>query len=106
MTSDTFKQTILPLQSHMQLLAERMLGSEAEAEDVETVAELADGVRKITLPEEFSYFRIFKELANDDKAGLYKQQSASQLGGLYLARMVLSCSDGETRQVTTKCIVR
>ncbi len=34
MTSDTFKQTILPLQSHMQLLAERMLGSEAEAEDV------------------------------------------------------------------------
>ena len=26
--------------------------------------------------------------------------------GLYLARMVLSCSDGETRQVTTKCIVR
>ena len=34
MTSDTFKQTILPLQSHMQLLAERMLGSETEAEDV------------------------------------------------------------------------
>lgn len=26
--------------------------------------------------------------------------------GLYLARMVLNCSDGETRQVTTKCIVR
>ena len=26
--------------------------------------------------------------------------------GLYIARMVLSCSDGETRQVTTKCIVR
>ncbi len=26
--------------------------------------------------------------------------------GLYLGRMVLSCSDGETRQVTTKCIVR
>ncbi len=58
-----------------------------EMKDVETVAELADGVRKITLPEEFSYFRIFKELANDDKAGLYKQQAASQLGGLYLARM-------------------
>ncbi len=26
--------------------------------------------------------------------------------GLYVARMVLSCSDGETRQVSTKCIVR
>jgi hypothetical protein len=26
--------------------------------------------------------------------------------GLYIARMVLSCSDGDTRQVTTKCIVR
>ena len=26
--------------------------------------------------------------------------------GLYLARMVLNCSDGETHQVTTKCIVR
>jgi len=58
-----------------------------ELKDVETIAELADGVRKIALPEEFSYFRIFKELANDDKAGLYKQQSASQLGFLYLARM-------------------
>ncbi len=58
-----------------------------DMKDVETVAELADGVRKIALPEEFSYFRIFKELANDDKAGLYKQQAASQLGGLYLARM-------------------
>ncbi len=58
-----------------------------ELKDNETIAELADGVRKIALPEEFSYVRIFKELANDDKAGLYKQQAASQLGTLYLSRM-------------------
>ncbi|MBR6240882.1 MAG: hypothetical protein IKQ82_05445, partial [Lentisphaeria bacterium] len=53
----------------------------------ETIAELADGVRKITLPEEFSYVRIFKELANDDKAGLYRIQAASQLGSIFLSRM-------------------
>ena len=58
-----------------------------ELKDNETIAELADGIRKIALPEEFSYIRILKELANDEKAGLYKQQAASSLGSLYLARM-------------------
>ncbi|MBQ6956905.1 MAG: sigma-70 family RNA polymerase sigma factor [Bacteroidales bacterium] len=33
MTTDSFKKNILPLQSHMQLLAERMLGDVADAED-------------------------------------------------------------------------
>ena len=58
-----------------------------ELKDNETVAELADGIRKIALPEEFSYFRIFKELANDDKAGAFRRDAAQQLGFLYLSRM-------------------
>lgn len=33
MTAETFKRNIIPLQSYMQLLAERMLGDTAEAED-------------------------------------------------------------------------
>lgn len=33
MTVDAFKRNIIPLQSHMQLLAERMLGDEMAAED-------------------------------------------------------------------------
>lgn len=33
MTTEAFKRHIIPLQSHMQLLAERMLGDAAEAED-------------------------------------------------------------------------
>ena len=33
MTVDVFKEKIIPLQSHMQLLAERMLGDEMAAED-------------------------------------------------------------------------
>ena len=34
MTAEEFKQRILPIQSAMQLVAERMLGSDADAEDI------------------------------------------------------------------------
>ena len=44
--------------------------------DNETVAELADGIRRITLPEDFNYIELYKKLGNH-----------GQLGEIYASRM-------------------
>jgi len=50
--------------------------------DDETIAKLATGVKRITLPEEFNFIRIYQRMAQDDDQG-YGETALGQLAQIY-----------------------
>ncbi|QDU81689.1 MG2 domain protein [Polystyrenella longa] len=51
----------------------------------ETLAQLATGIKRFTLPEDFSYIKIFLEIAAEDK-GNYAEQALSRLENIFKNR--------------------
>ena len=54
--------------------------------ETETIARLASGVKRFSLPDEFNFIRIYKEIADAPKTG-YGAQSLEQLAGIFENRM-------------------
>ncbi|HEX2952311.1 MAG TPA: alpha-2-macroglobulin, partial [Armatimonadota bacterium] len=71
--------------------------------DDETIARLATGIKRFTLPEEFRYIRIFQQLANG--TGDYAKSAVRTLAGIYENRRQYDKAAsywkrvGETKQV-------
>ena len=56
--------------------------------DTETIARLANGIKRFTLPDEFNYVRLFKEVANGQ--GGLSDQACNMLGQIYEDRQQYS----------------
>ncbi len=54
----------------------------ASLKDSETIARLATGVRRFTVPEEFNWLSVYKRVA-DRGASVHGENALSQLGGIY-----------------------
>ena len=46
----------------------------------ETIARLANGIKRFKLPDEFNFIKIYKQLADDDKAGGYRETCRRSTG--------------------------
>ena len=53
--------------------------------DKETIARLANGIKRFSLPDEFNFLRMYRELAERENSG-YAAQARWQLASLYLNR--------------------
>lgn len=51
--------------------------------DEETIAKLANGIKRFKLPDEFNFIKIYQQLAADEKAGSYREQATDQLARNY-----------------------
>jgi uncharacterized protein YfaS (alpha-2-macroglobulin family) len=51
--------------------------------DEETIAKLANGIKRFTLPAEFNALKIYKQLADDAKAGSLRESATDQLARVY-----------------------
>ena len=57
--------------------------------DSETIAKLATGIKRLTLPDEQNYVVLYKEIAAEGKGG-YEQQAVEQLANIYQNRRQFS----------------
>ncbi len=53
--------------------------------DDETIAKLANGIKRFKLPDEFNFVRIYQQIADDPKAG-HGEESLQQLATIFLNR--------------------
>lgn len=51
--------------------------------DEETIAKLANGIKRFKLPDEFNFIKIYQQLAADEKAGSYRESATDQLARNY-----------------------
>ena len=51
-------------------------------DESETIARLANGIKRFTLPEEFNFIRIYQQIADEPKSG-YGDQALQQLGQIF-----------------------
>ncbi len=52
----------------------------------ETIARLANGIKRFRLPDEFNYIKIYKQIADEDKSG-YAEDALNKLAAIFENRM-------------------
>jgi len=63
----------------------------------ETIARLANGIKRFKLPDEFNYIRIYKQIADEDRAG-YGEQALLRLTSVHENRMQYDAAAGYLRR--------